>query len=338
MADCGHSTAVLSTASGKTFCSIDCAKKQAGPESNVSVLGFSITQPTGTMESVISWWYGGFGAVHQHITGLATSKMISVKATKERLSAKRLVEGVIWNDFPSGDEQDVKQEYDKILVTISESDAPYIEDDRFRWQPSETDRYAAAGAYANAGVISDIVYDLKGVTEEKQREANEMLDKRTGILKRHYHFLRETAEERDDSVRERAVTTCIRWYELALRNQDHFTLGHIFHLIEDSYSPAHTKRLAPKGDVDYGKITEVYFFGNQTNTEHSRKEGIKQALSSSYEAFDRVQWCVRALKYLYGLFQKDLKTMGDDRFEKEREITNAVERMKNTLKNQIFAM
>ncbi len=333
---CGHGNAVLTTADGQTFCSFECAHKQL---KDVKVVGFSITQPTGTLESVISWWYGGFGATHQYITALATSKLIPMKVTEERLSAKRLVQGVIWNDFPLEDERDGKGEYDKILVRMSEAEAPYIEDDRFRWQPSEADRFASAAAYkAGGSPLSQLVSNWKGVTKEKAEEAEAMLERRSGTLKSHYHFLRERAEETDKSVRERAVSTCIRWYEHAVESRDLFTLGHVFHTIEDSYSPAHTMRLVPKTEVDFGRITEVYYFGNQNDTNHSRQEGIQQAQSSSYAAYDRVQWCVHALKYIYGRFQEDLHTVHDPGWDRRAKLVGVVKKMESILNDQIFAM
>ena len=94
---CGHDTPKLTTDDGHTFCSVECASRHFGDHVTVQLVGFSITQPTGRIEKTVSWWFGGFGAAHQYITAKAVSNLIP---RDDFAQAKRLIAGVIWNDFP----------------------------------------------------------------------------------------------------------------------------------------------------------------------------------------------------------------------------------------------
>lgn len=328
-ATCGHRTAELTTKDGRTFCSVKCAEAHFGNDVNIIKVGFSITQSTGMLERTIGWWYGGFGAAHQYITEQAVGELIPADQAKE---AKRLTAGVIWNDFPSASPTDPTYQDD--LVPISDDDAPYIEDARFRWQPSERVRYANAGAYKSAGPLSNAIYEWKGVSEDDLDDAKDTIERRTDYGRTHYHFLRMDERESDQSVRDRAINTCLEWYRIALETGDLFTLGHMFHTIQDSYSPAHTKRTAPGSKYDYGRITRVYYFGDQSDTYHSNKEGIKQVLDMNNEAHDRVEWCVRALNNLYLLFLGHRKEVVQNRANP----AVLAARMEQTLKDTIWQM
>jgi len=293
-ASCGHSEPSLETKDGQKFCSVKCAEAHFGDDYNIVNVGFSITQSTGMLERTIGWWYGGFGATHQYITEQAVAKLIPAEQAQQ---AKRLTAGVIWNDFPSASPIDPNYEDD--LVPISADDAPYISDARFRWQPSERVRFANAGAYEKVGPLSDAIFNWKGVTDDDLEDAKKTIKRRSAYDRAHYHFLRSDELESDESVRAYALDTCLEWYRIALETGDLFTLGHMFHTIQDSYSPAHTKRTAPSNKYDYGRVDRVYFFGDQSDTYHSNKEGIKQVLDMYNEAYDRAIWCAHALEDLY---------------------------------------
>lgn len=329
MATCGHPDPELTTKDGRTFCSVKCAESHFGEDVNVVKVGFSITQSTGMLERTIGWWYGGFGATHQYITEQAVAELIPDDQVQQ---AKRLTAGVIWNDFPSDSPTDPNYEDD--LVPISADDAPYIEDVRFRWQPSERVRFANAGAYKNVGPLSDAIFSWKGVTDDDLEDAKQTITRRAAYDRNHYHFLRGDELESDESVRARALETCLEWYRIALETGDLFTLGHMFHTIQDSYSPAHTKRTAPTNKYDYGRVDRVYYFGDQSDTYHSNKEGIKQVLDTYNEAHDRAKWCAIVLNDLYVIYQSDR----DDVVRKGANPSVLASSLEQILKGKIWRM
>jgi len=240
---------------------------------------FSITAPTSIVETAVSRAVGGLGAVHQFITmraflagGHEMATRIDAWARKTpRMDVRVLVAGVIYNDFPGPDELDADQTYiAQTLVPINPQDAIYLTDARFAVQPSKNVRWASAAVYKGIPAFVMSAFGIQGITMQK---ATDMLQRRTKEDVVNYHFLRASNHELPAETIERTLTTAKRWYRLAVQWKTFFVLGHILHTIEDSFSPAHTRRALGRTERHpYGTVEEIFFFGNQTDRSHSSHE------------------------------------------------------------------
>lgn len=262
---------------------------------------FSITEPTSLLEWTAAYCIGGLGAVHQYVTMLAfadaTKRSATVRATYSDDDVQQLVAGVIWNDFPSGDGVDGVRYARETLVPITGSAAPYLSDARFRWQPSRETRWALAFVYKRMPALLANVF---GVGDEARRAAERMLEFRAAQERTHFHFMLTRRDEPMDDVRSRAAAAAREWYRRALLEQNVFVLGHVLHMVEDSYSAAHTKRVPPDGD-----LAEVYFFGAQTDRSHSSLESYAAVSRPGGEPEQRVRWCVAAVSDIIARFAAD---------------------------------
>lgn len=293
------------------FCA-DCVQGRAPQwEQHRQLICFSITAPGAPLERAVSNTVGGLGAVHQYVTQLALSRPFEEdEAPGAQLAPdemRLLVAGVIWNDFPTGEEQSGPRYLAQLLEPIGGCDAPYLTDARFRLQPTLQTRWAMATVYKKA---PDALARLGGVTSSALAVARLMVAERDQPARSHYHFMRATAAEPDRSVVARAAATAVRWYHSALvapaeQGGGAFALGHLVHMVEDSFSPAHTLRRAPAApDAPY-PIERVYYFGDQSEKSHSRQEGWSAVCRPGSEGDVRVQGCARAVRRLVARFLAD---------------------------------
>jgi len=257
-----------------------CAQMGSPATRSHQAICFSITAPTGAVEDVVSRAVGGLGAVHQMVSARAWAAAEAANGAVARLDAGDCVAGVIYNDFPIEDETDAARTYvSSTLERIAPADAPYITDSRFLWQPTREARWAAAAAYKG---VPTMLMSLAGVHHDAMVHARRMLAQRTAASRVNYHFLRSSGAETDAEVVERAVATVRRWFRLAVLQRRLFLLGHIWHMVEDSFSPAHTDRLVERTtDAPYGRVHGIYFFGDQTDHMHSSRESWAAVASST---------------------------------------------------------
>lgn len=262
-------------------------------------VGFSITAPETLIEHVVSSAVGGLGAVHQYVTmrawvrwANAQQRSSEEQQQQEELTPTALLAGVIYNDFPWGDELGTAREYTQhVLVRFSSASvAPYVTDARFRLQPNREIQWASAAAYK---ALPDVVTRaVAGVSQARVVEARRMLDERTADERVVYHFLRASANEPDSEVQQRAVEKCAGWFAAALQTRSLFALGHAWHTIEDSFSPAHTDRnLSDRRAL----VRRVYYFGDQTDRWHSSHESWAAVRTPGSEGYRRVDAAVPLL-------------------------------------------
>lgn len=276
---------------------------------------FSITEPTSVVENVVATAVGGLGPVHQYVTacGWAEAAATLVDMPKQpaltlearlaraartfpRLTAETLVAGVIFNDFPVQDELDLPNAYSaKMLAPIAPDSFPAIKDRRFLWQPTEPVRWANAAVYKG---VPETLLAFSGVDHATMEQARETLRLRTALERTSYHFMRFSKEESNDDVQDRAIVHVRRWFRLAVLHRTMFPLGHIVHMVEDSFSPAHTMRdLSERGvERPYGVVTSIYFFGEQTDQWHSTRESWSAVNTANSEAERRVKVCAHAVR------------------------------------------
>jgi hypothetical protein len=267
---------------------------------------FSITEPTSAVENLVATAVGGLGPVHQYVTALAwalaaatiEAPLARAAAQFPALTAEKFCAGVIFNDFPVRDELDLENTYaPKMLVPIAKGTFDAIQDPRFLLQPGEHVRWANAAMYKH---LPAVVLTLFGVKRETVAQARDTLELRTAVERTSYHFMRADKNESDSEVQRRAALFAERWFRLALLHRTLFPLGHIAHMVEDSFSPAHTTRdLAPRGDaLPYGVVTEVYWFGAQSDSWHSSRESWSAVNTPGSLAEQRVAVCVRVVAAL----------------------------------------
>jgi hypothetical protein len=244
---------------------------------------FAITAPVGPLEQVVSAAVGGLGAVHQYVSARAWAAAEQLRPGLA-VDAEDCVAGVIFNDFPADDETDAARTYVATTLTrIAPADAPYINDARFLWQPTREARWAAAAVYKGA---PEILMAMAGVQHAAMDHARRMLALRTHHTRINYHFMRASADERDDEVVERAVATARRWFRLAVERRRAFLLGHVWHMVEDSFSPAHTRRDLVRTEArPYGRVEAIFFFGDQTDRLHSSRESWDAASGGPAAAY-----------------------------------------------------
>lgn len=262
------------------------------------VICFSITEPTTMLERFVAYCVGGLGAVHQRVTSLPfEDKEINDLYTDREVL--HLNYGVQYNDFPTGDEADGDKYASTVLERIEAPAAPYLTDPRFRFQPRKEIRWAMAAVYKRT---PHILMHAFGVNDAAVQSASAMLKRRE--TETHYHFMRSYASEPDLRVVRRASETAANWYGRALAENNTFVLGHLFHMLEDSYSEAHTDR-----DSVTGALRRIYFFGDQTDKSHSSHESYAAITESS--AKRRVELVVEVLKLVLKSFADDRKRISD---------------------------
>jgi hypothetical protein len=278
---------------GQVITCPDCTQRYPQRTQAHQAICFSITAPVGAVEHGITLAVGGLGAVHQYVSARAWA--LAEQAQSLALDAEDCVAGVIFNDFPADDETDAMRTYvASTLERLRASDAPYITDARFLWQPRREERWAAAAVYK--GVPSTLM-SLAGVQSATMHHARRMLAQRTHESRINYHFMRASRTEADDEVVARAVLTARRWFRLAVLMRRTFLIGHIWHMVEDSFSPAHTERdLVRTTDAPYGRVRRIYFFGDQTDRSHSAAESIEAVLAPGSVGARAVDVCVIALR------------------------------------------
>jgi hypothetical protein len=259
-----------------------------------SPVGFAITAPVGILEHLASAAVGGLGAAHQAVTQRAWHQVWPLgRDQADEPDARALVAGVIYNDFPWGDELDAERRYvATVLEPIKASDAPYMTDPRFMWQPTQRMRWALAALYKHWGGVLRVA----GVPAEDVERAREALATRTLASHTCYHFMRATRAESDGDVVAASVAAARRWFRQAVVAASIFPLGHIVHMIEDSFSPAHTDRdLTATIDAPYGHVRRIYFFGDQNDSWHSERESIDAVLDPTKPAGQAAAVAARAV-------------------------------------------
>jgi hypothetical protein len=279
---------------GQVITCPDCAHRYPERTQAHQSICFSITAPVGIVERGITVAVGGLGAVHQYVSARAWA-LAEQAQPRLALDAEDCVAGVIFNDFPADDEIDAARTYAATtLERMNAADAPYITDARFLWQPRREERWAAAAAYKD---VPATLMTLAGVQESTMHRARRMLAQRTHETRINYHFMRASRNETDAEVVARAVLTARRWFRLAVLHRRTFPLGHIWHMVEDAFSPAHTERdLVRTTEAPYGRVQRIYFFGDQTDRSHSTAESIEAVLAPGSVGARAVDVCVLALR------------------------------------------
>lgn len=294
-AQCGHAKA----------CS-DCAERFPHQARAHQAICFSITAPVNAVERTITSLVGELGAVHQYVSALAWAA--AERRIRVTSDARDALAGVIANDFPWPDEYDTKREYAaKMLTPIDPQDARYINDGRFLLQPTREARWAAAAVYKG---VPKMAMALLGVNAEAMAFAAEMLAVRTAASRVNYHVMRSTPEETDAEVVDLAVATSKRWYRIAVLRRRVFLVGRIWHMVEDSFSPAHTDRdLERRFATPYGRIRRIYCFEEQTDESHSTAESINAVLTPGSVGARCVEVAVLALSDILVRYETDIAGM-----------------------------
>jgi len=279
------------------------SRKMDAASSSTEQVGWSITAPQGFAERLLGRFCGNLGLIHQYIAWLAVCSVKAVcKAFYDRVKSEgvqALVAGIIWNDFPLAPEGDLRA-YVSFLERVPLSDAEYLPHPDFRWQVRKPVRRALAGHYKN---FPDWLLHIFGIAQHDCDVGERMLKYRAAGERVHYHGMKETGAETDASVKARARARLIEWYGKALRAptivDGLFLVGHMVHLVEDFCSPAHTNM-----DKD-GHLTSIYFFGDQTDLWHSKRESADVVFEKGSEAQRRIAFCVPLVRALLMRFVED---------------------------------
>lgn len=278
---------------GQVIMCYDCVRTYPQRTQEHEKICFSITAPVGVVERGITVAIGGLGAVHQYVSMRAW--LAAEQTRRITLSAEDCTAGVIFNDFPAWDETDADVSFVRsTLERMRASDAPYITDQRFLLQPTREARWAAAAAYKG---VPTTLMRLAGIQDAAMHHAQQMLALRTHETRINYHFMRASRHESDSEVVARALLTARRWFRLAIVTRRVFLIGHIWHMVEDSFSPAHTERDLMRSDTaPYGRVNRIYFFGDQTDSSHSAAESIESVLAPGSVGARAVDVAVLALR------------------------------------------
>ncbi len=271
----------------------------------VQPVDFSITAPTNGAEKIVGWYFD-LAAIHQMVSALAYKSDPRTAVLFEQLcaavgnegycSVTLLIAGVIFNDFPQPNLSAATYWSAYVvpnIVDIPESDSRYIPDKRFRKQPRWGLRLAIAGEYRD---YPRWIARLGQASSADIALARAMLDYRTALSRTHFHAMKETAEDTTAAVCERATRQAVAWMQQALEERNVFCIGKIWHMIEDSFSLAHSLRETDASEgFPYGKVLEIYYFGNQSDHSHSRDEGLAAVSKPGSPGYRRVEAAARPL-------------------------------------------
>lgn len=248
---------------------------------SLNKIGFQIFMPSDSFIGNALSYLCPHNMVHQRITQDAVTLWEHsfpeeiFFSGKNFLSSKRLVEGLVWNDFPTDygntkhptynlvftspknlqEKMRACQKYYKTNVVVS--------DERFSYGPSMFQM-------AKLGAVLILPNQLITGT-------NNILAKRThsGDLSHYHAMVGSTEEERAMSVqnkRDKIIDQLCEWFMCACKYKDMFYLGHIFHTIQDSYSSGHVWREYRKGRGSV--IIKFYDFSRQESSDHLAKDSM----------------------------------------------------------------
>ena len=287
-------------------------------------IDFSITAPTNGAEKAVGWYFD-LAAIHQMVSALAYKSDPRTAALFEQLcttignesycSLLLLLAGVIFNDFPMPGLTAATYWSRYVvpnIVDIPDADSRYIPDKRFRKQPRWGLRLAIASEYRD---YPRWIARLGRASAADIQLARDMLDYRTSIKRTHFHAMKETVDDTTAAVCDRAARQAVEWMQQALQERSVFCIGKIWHMIEDSFSLAHSLRdTDPSEGFPYGKVLEIYYFGDQTDHSHSRDEGLAAVSKPGSPGYRRVEAAARplmvTLQYFTQAMNELLKTKG----------------------------
>lgn len=286
----------------------------------VGPVGFSITAGTNAADKLVSWYYD-LAIIHQMVSALAYKSDPRTAALFEQLCANvgneaycsvmLLIAGVIFNDFPKPGLTAATYWSGYVvphIVDVPAADAPYVTDARFRKHPRRGLQVAIAGEY---GGYPEAIVRLAGASTADIKLAREMLAYRTKISHTHFHAMKETADDTTAAVCDRAAAQATKWMKQALQERSVFPIGMIWHMFEDSMSLAHAMRdTEPSEGFPYGKVLEIYYFGNQSDRSHSRDEGISAVSKPGTPGYQRVQAAARPLMTTLLYFTQAMNELG----------------------------
>lgn len=203
------------------------------------------------------------------------------------VTARRLIIGVLYSDAGMCSQVDLKQKIIQI-VTTAEHPVPLSSDDvvqvitdddlrknksckidylrqmdeRFRCYPSNWESMSLA---------------LIGKKTKKNLPAYYL---GMNDAFQHVHSMAPNKKLRTISqIIERIVKQAVDWFAAALRHEDAYFIGRIFHMIQDSFSEAHMRR---ESDGLYTfSICDVYQYNAQNKKHHSEMDSITRLLSNA---------------------------------------------------------
>jgi len=283
-------------------------------------IGYSITAPTGLLERAICYaLIDGAGAVHQLVSMRAfhsrdnepDSLMALMRSAQAAmpdavLDRRTLMAGAIWPDFPlrMADTNEAVRAYQQLLEPISPSDASYLsEDQEFALQPGKALRYAVAAIYKGSPAW---LLTLMGVSRRTIAHAQQLYADRVSQPRTHYHFMLATGDQPTSEVCALSAKAAREWMQLALTTRNVFFVGKMWHMIEDSFSAAHTDRDAPELSPPYGAVRRAIFFGNQNDHVHGELESFNAVNTKGSEPWRRARWSEAPLHRVLHFFYTTL--------------------------------
>jgi len=249
-----------------------------------------------------------------------------------KLTPRRLIEGIIWNDLPSKRVAATGGKYPVTFVKRSTAErivrsrrykTKTIPGDRFRYNPSLQMLAKLAAVFARAKLAK------LGVVKSPVNKI---------IYQSHFgdsaHFHSMAAEGRNQTVKDvitLIINQAIEWYRKAIRFTDIFFIANILHMIQDSYSRAHAIREpSRKGTI----ITKFQSFATQSPEKHAGADSM-----GSYENNPAKQELLSNCTYFLLRFRAYLLycTKVKDRTQRKNFAEKQIKAMRIKMQTEFFA-
>jgi len=321
-----------------SYCSVQCKNKQHLNHKQNCSIGFSILDTFVLDNNNISQTLlktitntcckvgilGKLGLTHQYITSEALNytentwfrcndyfqTIHQTFQCDSGISAKRLIIGILFNDagmcckvdyninriLPLHTQDKLPYSGDNVVHCITNSEIQYMKnppnylhyvDERVRYYPCNWKDLILGMIGVKTGTNEAVILFSK---------ADEFQHTHSMSMNHRYITLQE--------IIDKIVEQALEWFDKAINNQDMFFIGRILHMVQDSFSEAHTNRVC-SSNIDnrpYSKfcVIEFYQYEKQDRKNHAKLDSIDRIMSDKCK--DRLQvvvLCCANILYFY---------------------------------------
>lgn len=200
-----------------------------------------------------------------------------------RLTARRMIAGVIWNDLPTADPLDPNYATEK----LDEGEAGRIVGEQARRLGlPHTAKVAVEGRFAynpSDGMLMRLIWILGKSKLKLVSDSDPIYQSHHGIHAI-FHSMARTVDEgsptKRSAVLSAILSTAVVWFTKAVHSQDLFPLGHLLHMVQDAYAEGHVDRARDSK----GSVISFRYYGNQSSKFHHDQDSLKAYVTGRFRA------------------------------------------------------
>jgi len=253
---------------------------------------------------------GRLGMVHQYITCMAVNMMndkidcdMYNYCSVKYVCAERLIAGVLYNDAGIGSSvKDGKisiEKTDENGYPIFDGCMVMIDDELVEKLDEKCDYLKKMNkvyrCYPSNWI--EVTKAMVGIlTSKNQASYHLSMDDKF----QHIHCMRRKEDGDVKSTILEMIESAKKWYNRAVKYKDIFFIGRIFHMVQDSYSEAHTSRVtidSPQTIYDKFVIKDIYCYEKQDKKQHTKFDSIDRIMSNPDRLNVVVSACCTILHY-----------------------------------------